>query len=239
MKKKGTVLITGGARRVGKAIALALARHGYNIALHYHQSQDEAESVYDAIKPYGVDCHLFACDLMDIQSLQRMIQQIFIDCPDCNVLINNASIFERISFMDTDEEAFDANFSIHVKAPFFLSQAFARQCREGNIINLLDTKVHRTLTEYFAYTLSKKTLFEFTKMAAKALAPTIRVNGIAPGYILPPIDGSETDTDRVQNSIPMKMLGNPEVIAQTVMFLLENTFITGECITVDGGERLK
>lgn len=237
--EKGTIFITGGAKRVGKAIALALAEHGHSIALHYNSSKDAADQTANKIRSKGVECNLFSYDLMDTKNLNNLISDVFLTCPDCNVLINNASIFERHSFLDSNEDIFDNNFDLHVKTPFFLSQSFANKCDVGLIINMLDTKVHRTVTEYFVYTLSKKTFFEFTKMAAKTLAPNIRVNGIAPGYILPPIDGSEPDEVRVQKSIPLQMLGNPDLIANTVLYLLNNPFITGECITVDGGEKLK
>lgn len=236
---KGTVFITGGARRVGKTIALALARDGYDIALHYNSSKHDAEMVMKEIHTIGVDCRLFSCDIKQTSQLKDIMNDVFSQCQDCNILINNASIFDRVSFQDSNEQDFDDNFAVHVKAPYFLSQAFAQHCDDGSIINMVDTKVHRTLTEYFAYTLSKKSLFELTKMLAKALAPKIRVNGIAPGYILPPVDGSETDVERVQNSIPLQRLGNPELIAQTVLYMLNNPFMTGEIITVDGGERLK
>ncbi len=237
--KNGTVLITGAAKRVGKSVAIELAKHGYDIAIHFNRSKTHAEELRQTIREFGVHCEIFPCDLTQTDDLQPMMNSVFSQFPDCNVLINNASVFERTSFTDTRLCDFNKNFSLHVKAPFFLSQAFAKHCTAGNIINMVDTKVYKTLTAYFAYTLSKKTLFEFTKMAAKDLAPNIRVNGIAPGYILPPIDGSDTDEDRVQNRIPLKRLGNPEWIAQTVLYILNNPFITGECITVDGGERLK
>jgi NAD(P)-dependent dehydrogenase (short-subunit alcohol dehydrogenase family) len=232
-------LVTGGARRIGREIVLALADQGYHIALHYGSSQKEAEKVAELVCQKGVQCHLFQCDLNDMDAVTQLVPRVF-DCyPGCNLLINNASIFHRSHMMETDSDLFDRHFMVNLKAPFFLSQSFARNCKKGHIINMLDTKISRNLPAYFVYNLSKKTLFEFTKLAARDLGPDIRVNGISPGLILPSSEMSRQEFEELGNRIPLQMTGNPEEIITALYFLMENNFITGETIFVDGGEHLK
>jgi NAD(P)-dependent dehydrogenase (short-subunit alcohol dehydrogenase family) len=236
---KGTALITGGARRIGRAIALSLVGRGYKIALHYHSSQQDAEKAASDIRSKGVDCELFQCDLSHSGKVATLIPRVFERFPDCNLLVNNASVFQRARLMETDEALFDRHFDTNFKAPFFLSRDFAQHCRKGHIINILDTKISRTLIEYFAYTLTKKALYEFTRMAAKELGPSIRVNGVSPGLILPSADLGPEDFKKMGDRVPLKTTGNPESIVSAIDFLIDNTFITGECIFVDGGEHLK
>lgn len=234
----GAALITGGAHRIGKACALFLSKKQYKIALHYNHSKEAAEDVGHIIKSNGGECSLFPCDLSNSAAVAAVIPEVFKVFPDCRLLINNASIFERINFLETDEATFDRYFNINFKAPFFLSQHFARQCKEGHIINLLDTKIVRSHSHYFIYLLTKKILFEFTKMAAVELGPGIRVNGICPGLILPSSGAREEAFQRMAAKIPLQNAGNIDSITSALGFLLENSFVTGECIFVDGGEHL-
>ena len=235
----GTALITGGAKRIGRAIALSLAEKGFHISLHYRSSRIEAEEVARNIEQKNVACQLFTCDFNDMEDLSTLIPRVFDRFPDCNLLVNNASIFEQARLLETDQNLFDRQFNTNVKAPFFLSRDFARHCNKGQIINILDTKISRTLVEYFAYTLTKKTLFEFTHMAAKELGPAIRVNGISPGLILPSAFRNREDFEKMGKSIPLKRTGSPASVVSAVHFLIDSSFITGECIFVDGGEHLK
>jgi NAD(P)-dependent dehydrogenase (short-subunit alcohol dehydrogenase family) len=239
MKPKGTALITGGAKRIGRSIALLLAEKGYDIALQYNTSRQEADEVAKEIQQMGRNCELFACDFSSMEEVRKLIPAVFSKCPNCNVLINNASIFEESSFLETEEGFYDRHFQINFKTPFFLTQAFAKRCYEGHVINLIDTKAVRTVTKFFAYTLTKKALYEFTKMAAKELAPNIRVNGVGPGVILPPPGGDESYLLTRKKDLPLQRHGDTDCIANTVAFLLENHFITGHCVLVDGGEHLK
>lgn len=238
MSAKGSALITGGSRRIGREIALTLAQNGWRIALHYNHSRDDAETLANEIKNNNGECEIFCADLSDAKAGCNLIAEAFERCPDLNVLINNASIFERMPLLETQEDFFDRHFNINFKSPFFLTRDFARQCKQGNVINLLDTKITQKFSNYFAYTLTKKALYEFTRMAAKELAPAIRVNGVCPGLILPPPGDDEAYIERMQNRVPMKTRGHPKDIASAVLFLLENEFITGDCIFIDGGEHL-
>lgn len=238
MTRKGTALITGASRRIGHEIALTLARQGWSIALHYRHSRGDAEQLAGEVQALGVACELLCGDLSDMNYTANLIAEALERCPDLNVLINNASIFERMSLLETEEDFFDRHFNLNFKAPFFLTRDFARQCKQGAVINLLDTKITQKFSNYFAYTLTKKALFEFTRMAAKELAPAIRVNGVCPGLILPPPGNDEAYIERMQNRVPMKTRGRPEDVASAVLFLLENEFITGDCMFIDGGEHL-
>ncbi len=232
-------MVTGGAKRIGRAIVLFLAEKGYDIALHYGSSEKEAKEVCALVEEKGRRCGLFQCDLGDMKAVSKIIPKIAQAYPDLSVLVNSASIFKRAHFMETDPDLFDQHMQVNFKTPFYLSQDFARICKKGLIVNILDTKIHKALITYFAYTLSKKALFEFTRMAAKELGPDIRVNGIAPGLILPAPGMSEKAFEEMGQHIPMKETGSPQDIVRAVGFFMENPFITGEVISVDGGEHLK
>ncbi len=238
MNKNGTALVTGGAKRIGREISLALANQGWRIALHYNTSGPDAEALAGEIQNQGGECELFQADLNDTKAALGLVTECFERCPDCTVLIHNASIFERMPLLETDEALFDRHFNINFKTPFFMTRDFARNCKQGNVINLLDTKITQKFSNYFVYTLTKKALYEFTRMAAKELAPAIRVNGVCPGLILPPPGDDESYIERMQTRVPLKTRGNPGDIASAVIFLLENPFITGDCIFIDGGEHL-
>jgi NAD(P)-dependent dehydrogenase (short-subunit alcohol dehydrogenase family) len=229
-------LVTGGARRVGKAIALYLAKSGYDIALHYNHSQNDAEAAAAAIRSLGVKCHLYKCDLSDINQVLPLIDNVLTDFPKLNVLINNASTYEPARFLDSDLNSFETNFNVHVKAPYFLSQKFALQVASGQIINIVDADCVHNEDEYFAYLLSKKTLLSFTEMAALALAPKIRVNAIAPGPVLAP-EGK--DMEKSAQGLPLKMAGELNYVVQGIEYLLNADFVTGQCLFIDGGRHVK
>jgi pteridine reductase len=232
-------LVTGGARRIGRAIALFLAEKGFDIALHYRSSEKEAKKVARIIEKKGNQCRLFYSNLNNMKEVISLIPSVIDQLPNLSLLVNNASIFSRANFMNTDQDLFDHHFNINFKAPFFLSQNFARHCKYGQIINILDTKISKALNEYFVYTLSKKTLFEFTKMTAKGLGPRIRINAIAPGLIFPSSGMSEKRFKEMGKWIPLQRTGSPQAVVSAIDFLLNNTYVTGECIFVDGGEHLK
>ncbi len=236
---KQAALITGSAKRIGKAIAVHLAESGFDIALHYNTSKSEAEEVAKEIKSKGRNCVLFQCNLSNIKDTLSLIEKVKQSFPSLSLLINNASIFEKRSFLESDISFFDNHFNTNFKAPFFLSQSFAKSVKEGHIINLLDTNITQDRTKYFVYNLTKKMLSEFTKMTAAELAPHIRVNAIAPGPILPPSNKEKEYLEREQESIPLKRWGTMPEILQSIDFLLKNEYLTGQCIFVDGGDHLR
>lgn len=231
-------LITGGGKRLGRALALALAEMGYDIALHYNSSEEEAKSTAEEIKAMGRASEIFKADLMSLKEITSLVPAVFRVFPECAVLVNNASIFEDIAFHDVTEETFERDFNINFKAPFFLSRDFSRQKSAEVIVNMLDTRVSGVEVEHFVYNLSKKALRDFTLMAAKALGPAIRVNGICPGPILPPPGKDEKYLERLAKHTPLGKPGSPHYIVTALKYILENPYVTGECLFVDGGEHL-
>jgi len=234
-----TAIVTGGAKRTGREIAIALARRGFHIALHYRESKNEAQAVQEEIVSIGQKCLLIQADLFDLNEAINVIRQAVNQLPPVSLLVNNASIFERSDLLNTDLDSYERNFAIHLRSPFFMSCEFARHCKNGSIINILDAMILSNNTEYFAYLLSKKSLQSFTEMAAGALAPNIRVNAIAPGSTMEPIDDLESGyMEKRAKQIPLKIKGNPSYIVQGVNYLLDNQFVTGECLFIDGGAHL-
>ena len=236
--QKPTVLVTGAAKRLGQVIALDLAKKGFNIALHYHQSKVDAAKTAQQIYKMGGRCELFSCDLSDSKSTGRLIAEVYKSFPGLNLLINSASIFVPNTFGARDLSLFDAHWDINFKAPYILSCEFARILKKGQIINFIDTNVVKFQSRYQDYLLTKKALAEFTKMAAVSWGPHIRVNGIAPGMILPSVNQQKDDRALRAKKIPLQKVGHPQNILDTVDFLLKNTYLTGQIIAVDGGEQL-
>jgi NAD(P)-dependent dehydrogenase (short-subunit alcohol dehydrogenase family) len=232
-------LITGGARRIGKEISLSLAKSGYDIALHYFSNDKEAQDIKSKITSLERKCFLYKKDFNDFECTKTLIEEVYAKAPGLCLLVNNASIFLPAGLRETSEALFDNHFLINFKVPFFLTKDFANTCNKGHVINIVDINAKKNLTNYFAYTLTKKGLFDFTKMAAKELAPNIRVNGICPGAILPPHREDESFWEKRLPKIPLQIKGKPEYITKTIAFLLDNPFITGECISVDGGDILR
>ena len=186
MHKRG-VIITGAARRVGRAVAVFLAaRHCYDVVVHYNRSHSEALDLQRVIQEdYGKQCLLFQSDLCDFAALDRLVARAFEEIPHCDTLINNASVFYTSTIGQLREGELEENYKIHVKAPIFLTQHFARMCAAkcGKVINIIDTNITRTQTRYFAYLLSKKALSDFTVMAAEEFAANLQVNAICPPKI--------------------------------------------------------
>ncbi len=239
MANKKAALITGSAKRIGRAIAIHLAESGFDIALHYNTSKADAKKVLKEIKDKGQNCVLFQCDISNTNNVLTLIDKVKQSFPHLSLLINNASIFEKRSFLESNLDFFENHLNTNFKAPFFLSQSFAKSCKKGHIINLLDTNITRDRTKYFVYNLTKKMLSEFTKMAAAELAPDIRVNAIAPGPILPPLNKEKEYLERDMLSVPLKRWGSESEILQSIDFLLKNKYLTGQCIFVDGGDHLR
>lgn len=244
MKKNlGTALITGGAKRIGKEIALHLARSGYDLVIHYNNSKIEAQDLQKQIQKFGVACTLIKADLLDKKQVDHLLQELK-KIKDWNLLINNASIFYQSNFLQSDIETMEKHFTIHLKIPAIFSKALADHCQQnqlfGNIINMIDKNIARYETKYFDYLLSKKSLAEFTKMLALQLAPQIRVNGIAPGFILNSIDEKNPDgeTKKLLAKIPLHKKASEIDIVNGVKYLLENDFVTGHILFIDGGASL-
>lgn len=235
---KTAALVTGGAQRIGHGIVLALAEMGFDIALHYNHSRAQAAKIADEIRNMGVTCEIFPCDLANETETAKLITQVKKKFPRFNLLVNNASIFEKSTFDVKQLKLFQNHFNINLKAPFILSSEFKRICRRGQIINILDTDITKNKTTHVAYLLTKKTLADLTQMAALDFAPDIRVNGIAPGLILPPKGATEKYLEQRAQKVPLKRKGNVNYIAQSVKFLIQNDYLTGQFLFNDGGEHL-
>ncbi len=235
---KKAAFITGAGKRLGKEIALALAGMGYDIALHFSNSESEAKETAEEIKAKGRKCEIFKADLSDIKSIKTLTTHVFSAFPYCSLLINNASIFEDRDFTEVTEESFDREFTLNFKAPFFLSQEFSRRKSAEIIVNMLDARVSKIETDHFVYNLSKKALRDFTLMAARALGPRIRVNGICPGPILPPPGKDSKYLRRISGNTPLGKPGHPDYVITALKYILDNSYVTGECLYVDGGQHL-
>ena len=235
---RGAILVTGAAKRIGRAICLSLSSLGYPIALHYHRSGDEAKKLTEEIQKKGGRCQLFPCDLSDEQQAEQLISTVRQKLPNLNMLINNASIFEPSTIKDLRVTVLRRHFAINFDAPCILTARFAQECKKGHIINILDTHIVNNATQHATYLLSKKTLYELTKLSAIELAPDIRVNAVSPGFILSPAHSKSGSIKRLTKKIPLKKQGQVDHITQSIAFLINNPYITGQVIFADGGEHL-
>ena len=235
---KGTALITGGAVRLGKVFSETLADAGYKLAIHYNTSSEQAAITAEEIKKKGVDVQTFQFDFSQKNDVSILIKNVREQFPDLNVLINSASAYDQANMMETSELILERQFKINFLTPYLLTQAFVQQCKSGDVINIIDNKIAFNQYQYSAYVLSKKSLAEFTRLSAVELAPDIRVNGIAPGVILPASVRSQEYIDWRVNGIPLKQQGQTKNITQALQYFLTNKFVCGQILYVDGGESL-
>ncbi len=243
MELEGKVaIVTGGARRLGKALALALAERGVRLVIHYGASAGPALETVSEIKALGSDGIAVQGDLRQVNQAPSVVSRAAEHYGQVDILVNSAAIFEPGDVVSTTEESWDKHFAINLKSPFFLSQAFAAhvgQERRAHIVNIADWRAVRPGPDYLAYTMTKGALVTMTQSLALALAPNIQVNAIAPGAILPPPDKDQAYLDQLAQTIPARRVGSPGEIAKAMLFLLESDFVTGELIFVTGGEHLK
>ncbi len=241
------VLITGAAKRIGREIALTLARSGAHILIHYHTSRQDALDLKKQIESLNVEASLFPFDFSCptkplVPAIRKFVNQIYRKIPHVDILVNNASIFYPTPLGKIKEEEWDDFMTVNLKAPFFLSQEIGQRMfrrKSGKIINLVDWTVNRPHPDYLAYTISKAGLAAATVGLARAFAPYVQVNSIAPGPILPSRGLSKKDRNAVAQKTLLKRFGHPSDIAETVRFLAEGTdFITGALIPVDGGSHI-
>jgi pteridine reductase len=237
------VLITGAAKRIGAACARLLHDQGCNILLHYRSSKQEAERLCDEFnQKRHSSAMLVQGDLRDMAELEAIAQMALSNWGGVDVLINNASSFYPTPLADTSEEQWDDLLGSNLKAPFFLSKALSGGLakRKGCIVNIVDIHAERGLPCYPVYSIAKAGLVAMTKVLAKELGPSVRVNAVAPGAILwPENDLSEKDKVEILQRVPLARSGSPEDIAKTVLYLVKDAdYVTGQIITVDGGRTL-
>lgn len=240
MLKGKTALVTGAAKRIGKAIARVLAQNHVNVIMHYCSSNDKDvdEALIDINVP-GVETWKFKSDFSNIDNVDRLFEKIQSTIGAVDFLINNASVFSPSKLTTLSIQELNHTLAINSIAPFRLSQHMAKQKKDGSIINILDSRVKRYDMNYAAYQLSKNMLYHMTEMMAVEFAPQIRVNGIAPGIILPPVGKDESHIRKLIHRNLFNRSGKLSDITDTVLFLLSNTFITGEVLFIDGGQNLK
>lgn len=235
-----TALITGGALRIGEALVRHLAKKGWNIAIHFNRSHQSAQKIADELsKSYPNQKFItFQSNLTVDTEIEDLIPAVIHKLGIPSLLINNASVFEPKSLKETSASFFDEQMKVNFRAPFILTRNFANLCKKGNIINLVDTRITTNKSDFAAYTLSKKALWELTKMAAFEFGPAIRVNGIAPGLTLAPAEKGENYLLNLAKHIPMKRPGGVDPILQSLDHILENDYLTGQLLFCDGGENL-
>ncbi len=235
-------LVTGGAQRIGRAIALALADAGFTIALHCHTSVAAAETTRAAIRDAGGRCVVLRADLASDAEVVRLLPQATEALGPIGVLVNNASPFERDDWHDATRASWDAHIEPGLRAPFVLMQHFARALppdAEGAVINMLDQRVWSITPHFVSYTVAKAGLWALTQSMALALAPRIRVNGIGPGPALPNTRQTEQQFARQSASVPLGRGTSPDEIARAVLAILALPAMTGQMLALDGGQHLQ
>jgi NAD(P)-dependent dehydrogenase (short-subunit alcohol dehydrogenase family) len=232
-------LVTGAARRIGRAISLALAREGANVAVHYSSSEDDAAGLVVEIEKLGARVVALRADLSDQGELEGLVERAREALGTIEILVNNASIFPSDTLATVELASVKENLEINAWAPLVLTRAFAAQTERGHVVNLLDSRLSGFDHTHVAYILSKHVLAALTRMSAIELAPGIAVNAVAPGLILPPMGKDEDYVERLAQTVPLKRRGAPDDIAAAAIYLVTSEFVTGETIFVDGGRHLK
>jgi pteridine reductase len=234
-------LVTGGAKRVGRAIALALAERGAEVVLHYRGSEREAQEVLALLKRAGRKPVAVQGDVSVAADVDRIVGTAMQAFGRIDILVNNAAIFYRTPFEALTEEDWDRFLDVNLKGPFLLCRkigAIMVGQGQGKIVNLADVAGQKVWAEYIPYSVSKAGVIALTTGLAKALAPRVQVNAIAPGTILLPEGTSSEEQERAVRRVPLDRLGSPGDIARAVVYLVENDFITGEVLRLDGGQHL-
>ncbi|MBZ9795924.1 SDR family oxidoreductase [Mesorhizobium sp. ES1-4] len=240
-KAAAVALVTGGAKRIGKAIVEDLARHGFAIAVHSNRSHDEADALAAMINRSGGRAAVVVADLTDMDAVGDLVGQAEAALGPISLLVNNASLFVDDSVEDFDWHAWDRHFAIHVKTPALLAQNFARSLPEGQeglIVNIIDQRVWRPTPRYFSYALSKSALWTQTQMLAQALAPRIRVNAIGPGPTLKSVRQDDSDFDAQVAGLILKRGPELPEFGATIRYLWKTRSVTGQMIALDGGQHL-
>lgn len=234
-----TILITGSARRIGRSLAIAVAKAGGDLVIHHSNSPEAADKTKQEILKFGQKVQILQADFSDPESTSRFIENAF-SHHKIDVLVNNASIFSDLSWSDTKIDDWNKHLAINLTAPFLLSQKFGQSLigdQYGRIVNLLDWRALRPGPDHFPYTISKAGLAALTKSLAIALAPNITVNGIALGAVLPPSDSSSSEN--IISALPIPRWAELIEVEETLLYLLTGpSYITGEIIHLDGGRHL-
>ncbi len=233
-------LVTGAARRLGRAIALGLAREGYAVGLHYHHSVDDAMHTAEEIQAAGGTVSLFQADLTEPAQIEKMFSEVERQYGRLQVLINSAAVMVQGNLRELTVPVWDAIMALNLRAPWLCSRYAAplMQRSGGVIINISDSGSRKTWTGYSAYIISKAGLEVLTRLLARTLAPSIRVNAVAPGLILPPESMPDEEWQRLVKRLPAQEAGTPGDVVSAVLYLIRSSYLTGQIIVVDGGYQL-
>jgi len=236
-----TALVTGAAKRLGRAIALDLARHGWSIALHYNSSEKEARATAADAATTGVKVALLKADLGRENETATLVERAAAELGPLTALINSASLFENDDWYSVTRESWDKHMEVNLRAPFVLAQAFAHQVprdETGTIVNLIDQRVLKPTPQFLSYSLSKSGLYWLTTTLAQALAPRVRVNAVGPGPTMVNARQSQADFARQREATVLGRGAEPQDVCDAVRYLLEASSVTGQMIAVDGGQHL-
>jgi NAD(P)-dependent dehydrogenase (short-subunit alcohol dehydrogenase family) len=233
-------VVTGGAVRVGRAIAIALAGAGANVFIHYNRSSGPAEKTAAECRELGVRAEIGSADLSDPRNAPSIVAQATEALGPASILVNSASAFPEDTLGDVTYDDWHQTHDLTLASPVFLTQAFAGALGEedGAVVNVTDVRTERPYVKHLSYMVAKGGLEAFTRAAALTLAPRIRVNAVALGVILPPPGEQDSYAERLAARLPLPRAGGTEPVAETVLFLLRNDFVTGEIVRVDGGGHL-
>jgi NAD(P)-dependent dehydrogenase (short-subunit alcohol dehydrogenase family) len=234
-------LVTGAARRIGREIALALARAGHDVAVHCNQSRKEGEDLSTEIVALGRRAAIVQGDLADSAVPARIVAEANAALGPLAGLVNNASVFDDDRIETLTAESWARQININLRAPVLLAQAFSRQLpgtATGNIVNLIDQRVWKLAPDYFSYTIAKSGLWTATRTLAQALAPRIRVNAIGPGPVLPHKGMSQEKFEKLAGLTLLARRTSPREIADDVLFIVSQPSLTGQMIALDGGQHL-
>jgi len=235
------VLVTGAAKRLGRAIALDLAAAGWNVAVHYHGSAEDADSAVQAARAFGVEAAGLKCDLSKEAETTTLVERAAGEIGPLTALINSASLFENDDWQSADRKTWDDHIETNLRSPLVLSQAFAKQLPQdarGSIINIVDQRVLKPTPQFLSYSLSKAGLYWLTTTLAQGMAPRIRVNAVGPGPTLKNPRQSDADFDRQRDATILKRGADPADICAAVRYLLDAPAVTGQMLAVDGGQHL-
>lgn len=241
MSSTKVVIITGAARRIGRAIAVAMANDGWNVAIHYGRSGAEAKELVEAIEKSGRRAMALQADLNVSAQVATLVPRCTENLGPPTCLINSASQFLNDCVDALTEQLWDQHFNVNLKTPVFLARDLSKHLpagTQGNVINIIDQRVWRLTPDFFSYTVSKSGLWAATRMLAQALAPNVRVNAIGPGPVLKSIHQSDADFAEESEGTLLGHGPTPEEIASAVKFILETSSMTGQMIALDGGQHL-
>ena len=239
-------VVTGGAHRLGRAFALTLAYQGYAVLVHYHRSAAQATRTIAEIKTFGVPAFSMQADLTQAEHIESLFLLVdsLLSPPDSklshfSVLVNSAAVMPRGDVQTLPVEDWDAALGLNLRAPFLCAQQASRRMKRGGlVVNVSDIGAEKAWSRFPSYTVSKAALESLTRVLARSLAPTVRVNAIAPGLVLKSENVTDDEWERLVNRLPLKRSASTEEIASALEFLLKNEYITGQTIAVDGGYSL-